>query len=259
MPQITEKAQEQKREGRVDLNLYKDALRRRTHPHTAPNNEEDIKKKEPGREDVHVLRRFERMFNACFEAVDKNEIGMLNYSETSLFFQQFGCIPAMAEGEECKAMREFWVVLKADQRGGISKGNLCLALKGILRVPFVPSESTNSHKPSENEGTGLTFSEEGALQLNEKEGLDLHKRFYEFFLKSRYAANLTKGPLQDTGSDDCTFKPEINAKTEALAPVGRHKFAGNYDGRCVGGDLPLPERLLHLQKDIDEYLHLTSG
>ncbi len=210
-PEISEKAKGLKRDGRVDEKLYNDAMRRITkeqqEPGTAGTAADDSKWLNSA-DAAYIQKRFEREFEACSKEVPKET---LTYEDLSKFLKTMGCVISAADEE---LVPELWKTLEGEKRDGVTKSNLKVALKAILRVPM------------ENVMTGPMFSADGALNLTEKDCNSFYKKFVRFHVNKKYNDQPVGGEAKNAAGEGCSFKPQISKKSEELAVVARSKIEG---------------------------------
>eukprot|EP01022_Parablepharisma_sp_SALTPOND_P016154 TRINITY_DN2338_c7_g1_i1.p4 TRINITY_DN2338_c7_g1~~TRINITY_DN2338_c7_g1_i1.p4 ORF type:complete len:469 (+),score=64.86 TRINITY_DN2338_c7_g1_i1:4316-5722(+) len=235
IPTISDKAKGLKREGKIEENLYSDAMRRKTKDvPTGPVFEES--KRMTNADLVYIQKRFEREFNACAEEVPKET---LDYEDLNKFLKAFGCIVSVADEE---LLPELWKILEGEKRGGVTKANLNHALKAILRVPM---ESITT-------STETFFSPDGNLELSDKHCVLFNKKFSRFHVNKRHNNQVLGYDSKSTG-EGYSFKPQISKKTEELAALARSKVEGQpflYKNR-IGNTIA--EKLLQQQRKYDDW------
>jgi len=187
------------------------------------------------------VKKFEKEFNICYSNIDRdNNKPALNYEDFCLFLNLFGCLSNSTSED---LIKELWTFMEGATRNGISRNNLLLALKAILHIDVA------SQPQSVNPATAQ-FSQEGELQLSEKQYAMLHKKFYEFYVNKRYATSNELYSKKEQGDEKPvagTFKPQISKKTEELAAIARGKIDENKD-------MKLEEIWLKQYKMLGEYL-----
>lgn len=187
--------------------MYNDAMRRKNKVAEPANVVEESKRCNTV-DEAYLLKKYEREFSARVAEIGKE---IFNYDDICKFLKQFGCISSLSDEE---LLPELWKYLEGDNRNGVSKNNLNLALKAILHLPASTAGAAGT-------GPEAQFSNEGDIQLGDKQCSFLHSKFLRFSVNKQ--CNSANDSSEGRFGEAYTFKPQINKKSEELAAAAQLK------------------------------------
>ena len=277
-PQVGKRAQQLKREVRVQDWLYLDAQRRKDNlplvkkqPKIIMDNTlalespRDTLPPKGAKTLKYIISKFKKDFDTQFGKQDSEGAKKISYSGMYGVFKGMNMIPTQ-ENEDRSNLLDLWDLLQGEKYSGVRKINLKICIAAILHIPLKGVEGLQTEFPMNvaDDAQGKTtspnddlptnklagpksigkFDLQGIYILDEREKLKLHRKFYKMYLNRQLRNKVEKAPVQSPLPE---FKPKIGNKSYDLASSRKMK---------ISPDAVLVDTLIDQGEDNKKYIYI---